>query len=142
MSQRTVITIQTSIHAPIEKVWEFYTSPEHIINWNHASDDWHSPHAENNLQPGGKFSYRMEARDGSAGFDFSGTYTRVEPFRQIDYLLDDNREVRTSFTSKEDMVTVISSFETEDLNSAEMQRTGWQAILDNFRKYSENMLKQ
>jgi uncharacterized protein YndB with AHSA1/START domain len=96
---KTFITIEATIHAPIEKVWDFWTSPDHIVRWNNASADWHTPKAENDLRAGGRFLSRMEARDGSYGFDFTGTYTNVEQFKLIEYILDDGRKVQASFIS-------------------------------------------
>lgn len=134
---KTKITIETVVHASVEKVWDFWTNPDHIIRWNNASADWHTPRAENDLRAGGRFLSRMEARNGSSGFDFTGTYTKVEPLKQIDYTLDDGREVRTSFVSAGNVTTVKETFEAEGKNPAEMQRNGWQAILDNFKKFVE-----
>jgi uncharacterized protein YndB with AHSA1/START domain len=132
-----IITVNARINAPVDKVWSFFTGPEHIVRWNNASDDWHTPRAENDLRPGGRFLSRMEARDGSEGFDFSGTYTRVEPLSEISYKLDDDRLVQVSFVAEGTETVVTTTFEAEQTNSTELQQTGWQAILDNFREYSE-----
>jgi uncharacterized protein YndB with AHSA1/START domain len=140
--QKTIITIQTTINAPVEKVWKLWTDPEHIVNWNHASDDWHTTRAENDLRAGGRFLSRMEARDGSSGFDFSGKYSIVEQHRQIEYILDDGRNVQVIFIPRGNVTTVTEAFEAEQSNSIEMQKTGWQAILDNFRKYAEASVKK
>ena len=134
---RTVITVQTTVHAPIGKAWEMWTQPKHITNWNFASDEWHSPSAENNLRPGGKFNYRMEAKDGSMGFDFSGTYTVINENKNLEYILDDGRNVQVHFSEVDGGVFVMENFEAENTNPAEMQKNGWQAILDNFKKYVE-----
>ena len=136
-SGKTLITIQTQVKAPVEKVWEYWTSPVHIVKWNSASEDWHTPRAENDLRTGGRFSSRMEARDGSFGFDFGGVYDIVETHKRIEYTLEDDRKVRIHFTSNGDTTEVIESFEAESTNPVEMQRSGWQSILDNFKKYTE-----
>ena len=135
--QNTTITIETTINAPVEKVWESWTKPEHITQWNNASDDWHTPHAENDLRVGGSFSSRMEARDGSMGFDFGGVYDVVEEHTIIAYTLGDGRKVSVAFTPTGNTTLVTESFETEDAHSQEMQKSGWQAILDNFKRYTE-----
>ena len=134
---RTVITVQATVNAPIEKAWEMWTLPEHITNWNFASGDWHSTRAENNLRPGGKFNYRMEAKDGSMGFDFSGTYTAIKENKNLEYRLDDGRNVQVHFSAVDGGTFVMENFEAENTNPAEMQKNGWQAILDNFKKYVE-----
>lgn len=131
------ITVETHVDAPIEKVWDAYTNPEAVTGWNAPSEDWHTPKAENDLRVGGTFTYRMEAKDGSAGFDFSGTYTEVIPHERIAYTMDDGRTVTVSFTPEEAGVHVVVVFDPETENPHEMQREGWQAILDNFRKYTE-----
>ena len=137
MDTKKTITIQAVINAPVEKVWQFYTKPEHITQWNHASDDWHSPRAENDLKPGGKFNYRMEAKDGSSGFDFYGTYDKIKTDELIDYTIGDGRKVMVAFAEKKNETHVEIKFEAETTHSIEMQRNGWQAILDNFKKYVE-----
>ena len=136
-AQKSIITVQATINAPVEKVWKFWTGPEHIVNWNNASDDWHTPRAENDLRAGGRFLSRMEARDGSSGFDFAGKYTTVEHYRQIEYVLDDGRNVQVIFIPRGNVTTVTEAFEAEQTNTTEMQEAGWQAILDNFKKYTE-----
>lgn len=132
------ITIESKIHAPLEKVWQYWTLPEHIINWNHASDDWHAPSAENDLRTGGKFIFRMESKDGSMGFDFNGIYDIVIPNEQIAYTIEGGRKVNILFSSDGETTNVKEIFEPEDENFIELQRNGWQAILDNFKKYSES----
>lgn len=136
-TERTVITAETTINAPVEKVWSCFTTPQHILKWNNASDDWHTPRAENDVRPGGKFLWRMEARDGSVGFDFTGVYNKVEPFKLLEYTLDDNRKVQVQFESRGDTTVVTEKFEAEEMNSVELQKEGWQAILNNFKKYVE-----
>lgn len=134
-----VITVEASINASLTKVWECWTSSNHITNWCFASDDWHSPAAENDLKVGGVFSTRMEAKDGSFGFDFGGTYTDVETNKKISYTLGDGRKVQILFESDGPFVKVIESFEAEQVNPADMQKTGWQAILNNFKTYTESI---
>lgn len=136
-SNKTIITVEATVNAPVEKVWKFWSSPEHITKWNNASDDWHTPYAENDLRVGGKFTSRMEAKDGSFGFDFWGVYDVVVTNERIEYTLGDDRKVKIVFTDKGNATQVIESFEAENENSIEMQKGGWQAILDNFRKYTE-----
>lgn len=135
--EKTFITVQTAINAPIEKIWKLWTTPEHIIKWNNASDDWHTPFAENDLRTGGKFLSRMEAKDGSFGFDFGGVYDSVKTNEAIDYTIGDGRKVKITFTSKDNETKVIETFEAENQHTIEMQQSGWQAILDNFKKYAE-----
>ena len=137
-ANKTQITVKNTVKGPVEKVWQYWTAPEHITKWNHASDDWHSPSAENDLRTGGKFSARMEAKDGSMGFDFAGVYDEVKPHQRIAYTLGDGRKVKVDFTSNGNDTDVSETFEAEDIHSIEMQRGGWQAILDNFKKYVES----
>jgi uncharacterized protein YndB with AHSA1/START domain len=134
---KPVITVANNVQAPLSKVWDYWTKPEHITQWNAASADWHSPRATNDLQVGGKFSYRMEAKDGSMGFDFDGTYDNVRPQEFIAYTLADERKVTISFSADGDITRVVESFEAESMNSLELQQGGWQAILDNFKRYTE-----
>jgi uncharacterized protein YndB with AHSA1/START domain len=135
---RTVLTVMSDVNAPLRKVWDYWTKPEHIVKWNNASDDWHTPHAENDLRVGGHFKARMEAKDGSMGFDFGGSYDVVEDQHYIEYTLGDGRKVRITFTAEGDKTNVVESFEAEDQHSIELQQNGWQAIMDNFKKYTEN----
>jgi uncharacterized protein YndB with AHSA1/START domain len=137
MNEKTSITVQTTVHAPIEKVWKLWTTPQHIMQWNNASDDWHTPRAENDLRAGGKFTYRMEAKDGSFGFDFEGVYDEVRANERIAYTIGDGRKVIIAFASNDAGTHVVEIFEAESMNSLDMQRNGWQAILDNFKKYAE-----
>lgn len=132
------ITISTTVNAPIERVWAAWTTPAEITRWNFASTDWHCPAAALDLSPGGTFSYRMEAKDGSMGFDFEGTFTEVEPMKLIRFRLGDERAVTVSFSeSKGGNVIVEETFEADDEHSGEQQRQGWQAILENFRVHVE-----
>ena len=134
---RKTIIIETTVNAPAGKVWEYWTGPEHITQWNHASDDWHSPHAENDVRKGGRFLFRMAAKDGSFSFDFTGTYGEVKPNQYLEYTMDDGRKANVHFTTIGNQTRVVESFEAEDENSLEIQKGGWQAILDNFKKYAE-----
>ena len=136
-ASKAMITVETTINAPIEKVWESFTKPEHITKWNFPADSWHCPTAENDLREGGSFSYRMEAKDGSAGFDFGGVYDDVEEHAIIEYTLADGRTTVVSFMPEGDKTRVVETFEAESQNPVDMQRGGWQAILDNLRKYVE-----
>ena len=131
------VTVETTVHAPIEKVWEYWTEPHHLTRWNSASDDWHSPHAENDLRVGGKFVTRMEARDGSAGFDFGGIYDEVKLHEVISYTMEDGRKVKTTFNGQGNEIEIIQTFDPETEHPIEFQQQGWQAILDNFKKYAE-----
>jgi uncharacterized protein YndB with AHSA1/START domain len=133
----TKITVETTVNASINKVWQYWTEPKHIEKWNNASNDWHTPHAENDLRVGGKFLSRMEAKDGSFGFDFEGIYSDIIPFQTIKYGLEDGREVEIMFNGKGQTTEVIEVFDAENENPIEMQKGGWQAILNNFKKYVE-----
>jgi len=137
METKKSITVRAEINAPLEKVWECYTAPEHVVHWNHASDDWHSPKAENDLSPGGKFNYRMEAKDGSFGFDFWGIYDDIQTNQLIAYTMGDGRKARVTFTKKKNATQLETTFEAESNNSVDLQRGGWQAILNNFKQYVE-----
>ena len=134
---KTSITVENTINAPVEKVWQYWTKPEHITKWNNASDDWHTPRAENDLRVGGNFVARMEAKDGSFGFDFGGVYDAVRNNEYIEYTLGDGRKVKINFSPEGNKTKLVESFEAENTNSVELQRGGWQAILDNFKKYTE-----
>ena len=131
------ITVETLVPLPVEKVWRYWTGAEHIKNWNFATPEWHTPSAENDLREKGKFSYRMEAKDGSSGFDFSGEYQEIEHHRHIKYTLSDGREVRIHFKPVENATFIEETFDPDSAHSTELQRDGWQAILENFRKYAE-----
>jgi uncharacterized protein YndB with AHSA1/START domain len=131
------ITVSSSISASISHVWEAWTNPKHIVHWNFAHESWKCPAATNNVVPGGTFSWRMEAVDGSMGFDYAGKYLEIEDHAFILKQLNDGREVSISFEDKGDSVLLVETFEIEHENSAEQQRMGWQAILDNFKRYTE-----
>ncbi|HPF27159.1 MAG TPA: SRPBCC family protein [Steroidobacteraceae bacterium] len=131
------ITVATTVRAPIEQVWAAYTTPDDIRQWNAASDDWHTTAATVDLREGGAFSSRMEAKDGSMGFDFAGTYTKIEPLRRIEYAFGD-RAAQVAFTPEADAVVVRVTFDAESEHPIDMQRTGWQAILDNFARHVEH----
>jgi uncharacterized protein YndB with AHSA1/START domain len=137
-ANKTSLTVETTVNAPIQKVWDYWTKPEHITKWNAASDDWHTPWAENELKIGGKFKARMEARDGSFGFDFEGTYNDVQDQKYLEYTIADGRKVQVSFSSQAEATKVVETFEAEDTHSIEMQKEGWQAIMNNFMKYAES----
>jgi uncharacterized protein YndB with AHSA1/START domain len=133
------ITVETEISQPVDKVWNCFTEAQHITEWNSASDDWHTPSAENDLRVGGSFKFRMEAKDKSMGFDLTGTYDEVVPKKWISYTLADGRKVEVNFADEGDGETYLTeTFEAESVNPPEKQRAGWQAILDNFKKYVEN----
>jgi uncharacterized protein YndB with AHSA1/START domain len=135
---KTLITVRATVNAPVETVWKHWTSPESVTEWNHASDDWHSPKASNDLRQGGKFSYRMEAKDGSMGFDFGGIYDKVIANKQIDYTMGDGRKVKTTFSSEGERTDIVETFEAENTNTHEQQREGWQSIMNNFKKFAES----
>src|SRR6476469_9936844 len=136
-TENQTITVETTVAAHIGKEWEYWTEPTHIKKWNSASDDWHTPKAENDLRVGGKFSSRMEAKDGSFGFDFGGVYDAVTENKYIEYTIGDGRKVKVSFDTTGDNTHVTENFEAENTHSFEMQKGGWQNILDNFKKYTE-----
>ena len=131
------LTVEATVQAPVEKVWAYWTDPAHIKKWNSASDDWHTPFAENDLRAGGKFTSRMEAKDGSMGFDFGGVYDEVKLHEMISYTMGDGRKVHITFTGQGNETEVIETFEAETENPVDFQRQGWQAILDNFKQYAE-----
>jgi uncharacterized protein YndB with AHSA1/START domain len=131
------ITIETEVKAPLQRVWDAWNTPEDIQRWNAASDDWHTPSSRVDLREGGKFSARMEAKDGSMGFDFEGTYTRVVAGQRVEFRMGDGREVSVEFRQESGRVLVRETFDAETQNPPEMQRQGWQAILDNFARYVE-----
>jgi uncharacterized protein YndB with AHSA1/START domain len=134
---KTVITVETHIEAPIAKVWKYWNEPKHITQWYHASDDWHAPAAENDLRIEGKFKTRMAAKDGSMAFDFEGVYTNVVASKLIEFDILDGRKVKIEFTSSDNETKVTEGFEAESTHPVEMQRGGWQSILNNFKKYTE-----
>lgn len=137
MTNTTPITVETVVNAPVAKVWHCWTTPACIMQWNSAQDDWHTPKATNDLREGGTFTARMEAKDGSMGFDFGGTYTTVVDHREIAYTMEDGRKVQIVFDEKDGKTHIAETFDAESENSPEMQRAGWQSILDNFKKYTE-----
>ena len=136
-SNLVTISIQTIVHAPLKSVWKFWNEPEHIKGWNFASEDWHCPVAKNDLKIGGTLQTRMEAADGSMGFDFIGTYEEIKPLSKIVYKIEDGRKVMIQFSEKNSATTIQESFEAESSYDIEMQKNGWQAILNNFKKYVE-----
>ncbi|UWX55342.1 SRPBCC family protein [Maribacter litopenaei] len=132
------IEISTVVDSSIEKAWTYWTKPEHIQNWNFASPDWHCPKAESELKEGGRFSSRMEAKDGSMGFDFGGHYTKIVPNSTLEYTLDDGREVSIKFSENNGKTKIVETFEPENQNPLDLQRQGWHAILNNFKNYVES----
>ena len=137
MENATKVTVEATVKAPVEKVWEYWTTPLHIMQWNSASEDWHTPSATNDLRTGGSFTCRMEAKEGSFGFDFGGTYDEVIPDKHISYTMSDGRKVTVDFTAGSDGTHVSETFDAESENPVDMQRAGWQAILDNFKRHTE-----
>lgn len=135
--KENTITIDATIAGDIKKVWDYYTQPQHITNWNFASDEWHCPRAENELKAGGRYFARMEAKDGSFGFDFEAVYDDVVEEKKVAYTLGDGRQVVTHFDPADGGTKVTTTFEAENTHDMEMQRAGWQAILNNFKKYVE-----
>jgi uncharacterized protein YndB with AHSA1/START domain len=138
-AEKNKITIETIVNAPVEKTWKHFSEPASIVKWCFASDDWHAPEAENDLRTGGKFKTKMAAKDGSYAFDFEGVYSRVEPLKTIEYELGDARKVTISFSQEGNGTRVTETFDAESQHSPEMQRAGWQSILDNFKKYVESV---
>ena len=136
--ERTAITVETAVKAPVEKVWKYWSDPEHITKWATASDDWHAPYADNDLRPDGKFKTTMAAKDGSFSFDFEGVYTTVQPNKLIEYVMSDGRKVKVVFSENGNETKITETFDPETENPLDMQRGGWQAILDNFRKHTES----
>lgn len=130
-----LVTVQAIIKAPINKVWEYWTNPTHIVHWNFASPDWHCPNATNNLEVSGEFHYLMAAKDGSVSFDFWGTYHVIEINKQIEAILGDGRKMIISFEQNSEGTLITEQFEPETMNAVELQKTGWQLILDNFKNY-------
>jgi uncharacterized protein YndB with AHSA1/START domain len=137
----TKITVTASIAAALTKVWNCWTMPEHIVHWNFADPSWQCPRAENDLTVGGKYSARMEAKDGSFGFDFEAIYDVVDEHQVITYTMGDGRQATTTFSNDENTTTVTTTFDAETENSVELQQGGWQAILNNFKNYVENEAK-
>lgn len=141
MEPNEKVTVEVLVNAPLEKAWKVWTEPEFITKWNFASDDWKCPTAKNDLRTGGRFSYLMKASDDSVGFDFSGEYTRVEQLKVIEYRIDDGRMVNIVFTEESDKTRVTETFEAENMHPVVLQRNGWQAILNNFKKLAEEEAK-
>jgi uncharacterized protein YndB with AHSA1/START domain len=137
--ENTTIIVRAIIKAPIEQIWKNWVTPSDITRWNNASEDWFTPRAENDLRPGGKFLYRMEAKDGSFGFDFEGVYDIVKEQEYIEYHLADGRKVKITFKSTGKGTEIVESFDAESVNSIDLQRSGWQAILNNFKKHTETV---
>ena len=135
--ERTAITVEATVNAPVEKVWKYWNEPAHITQWCSASDDWHAPHSENDLRKDGKFKTTMAAKDGSVSFDFEGVYTKVEPNKAIEYTMSDGRKVKIAFSAEGNATHVTETFEAESENPIDMQRAGWQAILNNFKAHTE-----
>lgn len=133
------ITVEITVKKGIDSVWNSWTEPNHILNWNHATDDWHTVRAENELKVGGNFFYRMEAKDGSFGFDFESNYVVVNEKSELTYIMSDGRRATTIFQSKETETKVTTTFDPENENPVELQKAGWQAILNNFKKYVESI---
>lgn len=135
-----MITVNTTIkNKTLFEVWDYFTNPKHIVNWNFASDDWHCPRATNDLRVGGRFNFNMSSKDGKMGFDFEGLYTNVIENECFEYVLEDNRKIIVTFQETENGIEVVEKFDPEKENSEEMQQTGWQMILNNFKKYIENL---
>jgi uncharacterized protein YndB with AHSA1/START domain len=132
------VTVEATVNAPVEKVWKYWSEPQHITKWNQPSEDWHSPSSTNDLRTGGKFMTRMEAKDGSMGFDFGGTYDEVKKHELIAYSMDDDRKVKVTFSTSENGTKVVEIFDAENQNPVDFQKAGWQSILDNFKKYTES----
>jgi uncharacterized protein YndB with AHSA1/START domain len=133
----TKITVSVTVHAKIENVWDCFTKPEHITKWNFASNDWHCPRAENDVRVGGKYNARMEAKDGSFGFDFITIYDSVIVLKELSYSMEDGRQATTIFESVNGKTNIITTFDAENENPVELQQNGWQAILNNFKAYTE-----
>lgn len=138
-SKKALITVHTTIHLPIHLAWKIWTTPSDIMHWNKASDEWHTPLAENDLRVGGKFCYQMAAKDGSMAFDFDGVYSTVNRLKLIEYKLSDDRVVRVNFTAMGNDTYIVEEFEAEEVNSLDIQKIGWQAILNSFKNYCESM---
>lgn len=140
MNAVTRITVEATVNAPVEKVWKMWNTPGDIIRWNTPDPSWHTPSSENDLREGGKFKKRMEAKDGSFGFDFEGTYDKVVPMKEISYTMPDGRTATTLFSEHNDTTHIATAFDAENQNDPEFQKLGWQAILDNFVNYAESNL--
>lgn len=135
---RTSITVETTVNAPVAKAWQYWNKPQHITNWSFAFDDWHVPHAENDLRVNGAFKTRMAAKDESMAFDFEGVYTALEDQKLIAYSMADGRKVSITFEDNGDTTSITQTFDAEETMPLELQQGGWQAILNNFKKYVES----
>ncbi|WP_327983977.1 SRPBCC domain-containing protein [Bergeyella porcorum] len=133
------ITIKTQVKGDVQQVWNAYTNPQHIINWNFATPEWHCPATANDLRIGGEYFTRMEAKDGSFGFDFKAIYKELTPEQSFVYVLEDGREVSVSFIPQVDTTEIVIVFDPENQNPIEIQQAGWKAILDNFKRYAEGL---
>lgn len=138
-SEKTKITVQVLVKSTMQKAWDSWNNPKHIIKWCFASPDWHCPKSENDLQPGGNFASRMEAKDGSFGFDFGGVYQDVKKHELISYIMEDTRKVSIEFSETGEGILIKETFEAESENPIEMQREGWQAIMNNYKSYTESL---
>lgn len=138
MAEQIKITVEASVNASVEKVWQVWNNPSDIMNWNTADPSWHTPVSENDLRVNGRFKHRMEAKDGSFGFDFEGRYDKVVLHKEIAYTMPDGRTAATLFEGKDGKTTITTTFDTETENDPEFQKQGWQAILNNFVRYAEN----
>jgi len=138
MDRKETIQVEIIINAKLIKVWDFWTAPKHIIKWNNASEDWRTTEAVNDLNVGGNFCYTMEAKDGSMGFDFGGVYSKINKHKHIEYVTDDGRKVVIEFYEENEKTKISETFEAERINPVEMQQSGWQSILDNFKRYVES----
>lgn len=138
MTKQTKITVEATVNAPVEKVWQVWNNPTDIMKWNTPDPSWHTPRSKNDLRLNGKFKNRMEAKDGSFGFDFEGTYDKVDLHKEIAYTMPDGRTAITLFADKEGKTTLVTTFDPETENEPEFQKQGWQAILNSFVKYVES----
>lgn len=134
---RISITVEATVNVPVERAWLLWTIPEHIMQWNNASEDWHTPKAESDLREGATFCYTMAAKDGSFSFDFAGTFDRIAVHKLITYTLGDGRKVQVHFKPEGNSTIITEVFEAENIHSPELQQQGWQAILNNFKRYAE-----
>lgn len=138
MEQKDRITVEAQVNVPVEQVWKYWNTPNDIMQWNSADPSWHCPSSENDLRVGGRFKNRMEAKDGSFGFDFEGVYDKIIPNEEITYTMGDGRQSTTLFTEKEGVTHVKTTFDAESENPVEFQKQGWQAILNSFVRYAES----
>ncbi len=139
-THKTEITVQATLSLPVDKAWQYWNTPEHITQWCQASDDWHAPYSDNDLRVDGTFKTTMAAKDGSMSFDFEGVYTSVKLHEEIAYTIADGRKVNIRFNAKGNETSILETFEAEDMNPHDMQQVGWQAILDQFKRYAESLI--